>query len=56
MDKKQKNTNEKKTTPADRNTAEAEVAERSKPYDEIGETDEEIRRENQGDLTHTRTI
>ncbi len=36
-----------KPTRVNRNTAEAELEENSQPYDEIGKTDEEIRREDQ---------
>ena len=36
-----------KSTRADRNSPEATVEENSKPYDEIGQTDEEIRRKEQ---------
>jgi hypothetical protein len=40
-----------KSVPGDRNSREAEVAEREKPYDEVGKTNEEIRRENQEPLS-----
>jgi hypothetical protein len=40
-----------RSVPGDRNSREAEVAERDKPFDEIGKTNEEINRENQEPLT-----